>query len=153
MSKKMYLVQGVVTNVEFSSTGSMTMNNFKQNVIFAIVLIVQMFTLNTAMAHGGAHAVNGGIVEVLGDVALELVVLDDAVELYMVDDGVEISVEGMSATLKIENGDEKTELPLAFAGRNKFAVQGQSIAIGAKVTAVVVRQDGYSKIIIDFTIE
>ncbi len=129
------------------------MNKFKQNVIFAIVLVVEMFAFNAALAHGGAHAVNGGIVEVVGDVALELVVLDDAVELYMVDDGVEISVEGMTATLKIENGGEKTDVALAFAGRNKFAAQGQSIASGAKVTAVVVRQDGYSKIIIDFTIE
>jgi hypothetical protein len=129
------------------------MENVKLCISAIILMIAATCATSTVMAHGGGHAVNGGIVEVVGDVALELVVLENAIELYVVDDGVEISVEGMSARLKIEQGTENTELSLESSGRNKFSVQNATIASGSKVTCVVVRKDGYSKIIVNFSID
>jgi hypothetical protein len=90
-----------------------------------------------ALAHGGAKASHGGIVQVAHDVNFELVSQADGVTLYLVDHGKPMASQGITGKLTVLSKGQKTEADVKPAGDNKLVAAGLVIGSGAKVVAVL----------------
>ena len=89
-----------------------------------------------AMAHDDPKARHGGIVQLVNDVAYELVARDSGVEIYVVDHGKPMSTAGMSGKLTILSGAQKSDAELVAVG-DKLEAKGVKLAKGAKVVAAL----------------
>lgn len=90
-----------------------------------------------ALAHGGAQAAHGGIVQVAHDISFELVSQPDGATLYLVDHGKPMPSQGITGRLTILNKGQKTEADVKPAGDNKLVAAGLPLSPGAKVVAVL----------------
>jgi hypothetical protein len=119
------------------------------------VLILSAASLacnGAAEAHGSAKPEHGGVVQMVGETAFELVVLADKAEVYLVEESEPVATVGMTGKLTISNNGVKTEAALEAAGNNKLEAKGAKIPSGARVTVQVVHPD-LSKMSAIFTIK
>jgi hypothetical protein len=98
-------------------------------------------SLNAA-AHGDAKPMHGGVVQVVADVAYELVPQAQGVALYVVDHGKPVDASRMSGKLTVLTGTQKAEAPLQPAGGNKLEAANLVVGSGAKVVASLKAADG-----------
>ena len=93
------------------------------------------------MAHG-SKAKHGGIVQTAGDLSFELVSKDGRTTIYVDDHGKDLPTTGVSGTLTVLKGAQKTEVPLEAAGGNMLVAKGAAVlAKGSKAVAAVTFAD------------
>ncbi|WP_211466742.1 hypothetical protein [Collimonas silvisoli] len=115
-----------------------------------LLLSAMLLAFNTAQAHGNTKPEHGGLIQIDGDMSLELVVGKDGAELYVVDDDDELPSDGLSGKLTITSKGAKSEALLKPAGGNKFEAKGVKIPAGSKVIASVILKDKASKVSASF---
>lgn len=93
------------------------------------------------MAHG-SKAKHGGIVQSAGDLSFELVSKDGKTTIYVDDHGKDLPTTGVTGTLTVLNGTQKTKLPLESDGGNTLVAKGDAkLAPGSKAVAAVTFAD------------
>jgi hypothetical protein len=121
---------------------------------FILSLFVALLALpDLALAHSSAEPQHGGIVEITGDMAFEILIKDNRVELYMVDDGKPADTSQMTAKLKVRTAENTTEIELKADGGNRFAAEGVTVTAPARITALVTLPNGFTKTGANFDIE
>ncbi len=98
----------------------------------------------TALAHGGAKAMHGGIVQVANDLSFELVVDADGATIYLMDHGKPLASKGISGKLTVLQGAQKAEAEIKEAGDNKLRATGVKLGKGDKLVAVINTAPGKS---------
>lgn len=93
------------------------------------------------MAHG-SKARHGGVVQTAGDLSFELVSKDGKTTLYVDDHGKDLPTTGVSGTLTVLKGTQKTAMPLEAAGGNRLVAKGDAVlSKGSKAVAAVTFAD------------
>ena len=123
-----------------------------KKLLTVLVLGAASLILDTVHAHGTAKPEHGGVVQMVGETAFELVALADGAEVYLSEEGEALASDGMSGKLTITIDGAKSEAVLTPAGGNKLAAKSVKIASGAKVSVMVMRND-QSKLAATFTIK
>jgi hypothetical protein len=110
--------------------------------LIALAAIATTLVLSgNALAHG-SKARHGGIVQTAGDLSFELVSKDGKTTIYVDDHGKDLSTTGVTGTLTILKGKQKTEVPLEAAGANMLVAKGSAaLAKGSKAVAAVTFAD------------
>ncbi|WP_342720840.1 hypothetical protein [Acidovorax sp. FHTAMBA] len=103
----------------------------------ALMLALSALVVPTAMAHGAAAPVHGGIVQTAADLSFELVATAEGVQIYIQDHGKDADASRFEGKLTVLNGAEKSEAPLKPAGANRLEAKGVSLSKGAKAIAVL----------------
>ncbi|MDD2711411.1 MAG: hypothetical protein PHU77_00685 [Simplicispira sp.] len=111
--------------------------NFSQLVAAAVVLAASALSTPAALAHGGADALHGGVVQTAADLSFELVATADGALIYLQDHGKDADAAGFDGKLTVLQGAEKSEAPLKSAGGNKLEAKGIALAKGAKAVATL----------------
>lgn len=103
---------------------------------YAGIALITLATLTAGpvLAHGGAAAKHGGIVQVASDLSFELVSGPADTLIYIEDHGQPLAPTGMSGKLTILSGVEKTEAPLTVAD-DRLEAKGVTLSKGSKVVA------------------
>lgn len=106
--------------------------------MFALAAAVISLALSgNVMAHG-SKAKHGGIVQSAGDLSFELVSKEGKTTIYVDDHGKDLPTTGVSGTLTVLNGMQKTVVPLEAAGGNMLVAKGDAaFAKGSKAVAAV----------------
>lgn len=120
--------------------------------ILRVLSVLMLLVSGLALGHGNTKPLHGGVVQMVGERSFELVARPDGAELYVVDDGEDIDSSTMSATLIVDAGGVKSEVPMLAAGGNKFVARDAKIPSGAKVAAILTAGD-QSKTTARFTIK
>ena len=102
----------------------------------AAVLACSALASAPALAHGGAAAKHGGIVQTASDLSFELVANEGGALVYVEDHGKPMVPAGMSGKLTVLKGTEKSEAALVVSG-DKLEAKGVRLAKGAKVVAAI----------------
>ena len=106
--------------------------------MFALAAAVISLALSgNVMAHG-SKAKHGGIVQSAGDLSFQLVSKDGKTTIYVDDHGKDLVTAGVTGTLTVLKGTQKTEVPLEAAGGNMLVAKGGTVlAKGSKAVAAV----------------
>lgn len=106
--------------------------------LIALAAVAMSVALSgTVMAHG-SKAKHGGIVQSAGDLSFELVSKDGKTTIYVDDHGKDLPTAGVTGTLTVLKGTQKTEVPLEAAGGNMLVAKGDTVlAKGSKAVAAV----------------
>lgn len=91
----------------------------------------------SAMAHGAAAPMHGGVVQTAADLSFELVSTVEGAEIYIQDHGKDADASRFEGKLTVLNGADKSEAPLKPAGANKLEAKGITLSKGAKAVAVL----------------
>ncbi len=118
----------------------------------SVVSILPLLLVLHVQAHGITEPQHGGIVKVVGDISLELVQADGQVEIYILDDEP-WDTSGMGGKLKVDTAGNKANYELIPIDGSGLKAEGVTLAVGAKVLAIITKADGYSKIAGKFEIE
>lgn len=118
----------------------------------ALMLAASALIASTAMAHGAAGPMHGGVVQSAADLSFELVATADGVEIYIQDHGKDADASRFDGKLTVLNGAEKSEAPLKPAGANKLGAKGVNLSKGAKAVAVLTTNSKKS-ITVRFTVK
>ena len=110
--------------------------------LIALAAVAATLALSgNAMAHG-SKAKHGGIVQTAGDLSFELVSKDGKTTIYVDDHGKDLPTEGVSGTLTVLKGTQKTAVPLEAGGGNMLVAKGDAaLAKGSKAVAAVTFAD------------
>jgi hypothetical protein len=108
--------------------------------ISTFLLLAAALTAGTAWAHGDGVARHGGIVQMAGELKLELVAKGDAAELYLDDHGEAVPTAKLTGKLTVLSGGNKSEAKLEPAG-DKLVAKGVKLVKGDKVIAIVTTED------------
>lgn len=103
----------------------------------ALLLGVSLVAAGGALAHGGAEAKHGGVVQSASDLSFELVPQADGALVYVEDHGKPLATQGMAGKLTVLNGSQKSQAELKPAGDNKLEAKGVKLAPGAKAVAAL----------------
>ena len=102
--------------------------------LVAVALGASTMVANGAFAHGEKPK-HGGVIQVVNDIAFELVARGDVATIYVEDHGKPYTTAGMSGKLVVLNGAEKSEAQLKPAGENRLEAHGVKLGKGAKAVA------------------
>lgn len=102
----------------------------------ACAIAFALLTGTPAFAHDEPRPRHGGTVQLVNDVAYELVARDDGAAIYVVDHGKPMPTAGMRGKLTVMVGAQKSEADLVAAGE-RLQAQGIKLAKGAKAVAVL----------------
>ena len=105
--------------------------------LVVVALAASSVFSGATFAHGEKPK-QGGVLQVVGDVAFELVPKGDAAVIYVEDHGKPVSTAGMSGKLTVLNGTDKSEVELKPAGENRLEANGVKLVKGSKAVASVV---------------
>ncbi|MGZ8287917.1 MAG: hypothetical protein ACXW2U_00555 [Telluria sp.] len=110
--------------------------------LIALAAVAMSLALSgNVMAHG-SKARHGGIVQSAGDLSFELVSKDAKTTIYVDDHGKDLPTAGLTGTLTVLKGKQKTVVPLEPAGGNMLAAKGDAtLAPGSKAVAAVTFAD------------
>jgi len=106
-----------------------------------LVLIAAALQVGTVWAHGDEKPRHGGIVQMAGELKLELVSTTDSAELYLDDHGQVVPTAKITGKLTVLSGGAKTEVQLLPAAGDKLVAKGVRLVKGDKVIAVVTTED------------
>ena len=115
----------------------MTKNNLSTWSTAAALLAALVVAAPVALAHGGASAMHGGVVQMAADLSFELVATPDGALIYIQDHGKDADAAGFGGKLTVLHGTEKTEAPLKPVGGNKLEAKGIQLLKGSKVVAAL----------------
>lgn len=107
-----------------------------KSLLSAVLLAAAALVAQPALAHGGAKAKHGGIVQTASDLSFELVPTADGAVIYLEDHGKALAPTGFGGKLTVLNGANKSEAPLT-AGADRLEAKGVKLDKGAKVVAIV----------------
>ena len=103
----------------------------------ALVLGVSLVAAGGVLAHEGAKAKHGGVVQSASDLSFELVPQADGALVYVEDHGKPLATQGMTGKLTVLNGAQKSDAELKPAGDNKLEAKGVKLGAGAKAVAAL----------------
>ncbi|CAN7656930.1 hypothetical protein LJR129_005143 [Acidovorax sp. LjRoot129] len=118
----------------------------------ALMLAASTLFAPTAMAHGAAAPMHGGVVQTAADLSFELVATAEGAEIYIQDHGKDADASRFDGKLTVLNGAEKSEASLKPAGANKLEAKGVTLSKGAKAVAVLTTNSKKS-ITVRFTVK
>lgn len=121
-------------------------------LISALSLALSCLYMNTALAHGAAKALHGGIVQMVNDIGFELVAQPDGATLYLMDHDKPMASKGISGKLTVLQGSNKIEADIKEAGDNTLRVLGVKLGKGDKLVAALSNVGGKS-MTVRFTIK
>lgn len=108
-----------------------------------------LVTTSQAFAHGNDEPKHGGIVKVVGEYTFELVRKAETTDIYLSYEDTPLNAKKMSGSLKIKHKKEKQKVELTPAEANRLYVE-QAIHDGSTVLAMIILEDGVSKIVAKF---
>ncbi|MBZ2209775.1 hypothetical protein [Massilia soli] len=110
--------------------------------LIALAAVAATLALSgNAVAHG-SKAKHGGIVQTAGDLSFELVSKDGKTTIFVDDHGKDLPTAGVSGTLTVLKGAQKTAVPLEAAGGNMLVAKSDAVlAKGSKAVAAVTLAD------------
>jgi hypothetical protein len=106
-----------------------------------LVLIAAALQVGVVWAHGDDTARHGGIVQMAGELKIELVAKADSAELYLDDHGQTVPTAKLTGKLAVLSGGVKTEVKLEPAAGNTLVAKGVKLVKGDKVIAIVTTED------------
>lgn len=107
----------------------------------------------TSYAHGSMKPSHGGVVEMSGEIMVELVTKPKALEIYVSEEDEPIPAESFDATL-IQTAPDgaKSQSALKPAGGNKFLSSGRPVS-GSKVVVSLVDKKNGAKTFTSFVLK
>ena len=108
---------------------------------FTALLTAAALAAGAAWAHGDEKPRHGGLVQMSGEIKLELVAKADRAELYLDDHGQAIPTANVSGKLTVLGAAGKSEAKLEPEGNDKLVARGVKLAKGDKVVALVTMAD------------
>jgi hypothetical protein len=123
-----------------------------KNLISVLSLVLSCLCTNTALAHGGAKPLHGGIVQKANDLSFELVVQADGATIYLMDHDKPMATKVITGKLTVLQGSNKIEADIKEAGDNTLRVMGVKLGKGDKLVAVLNNVGGKS-MTVRFTIK
>ncbi len=107
----------------------------------------------TALAHGSMMPSHGGMVQLSGEIMVELVSKPGSLEIYLTEEDQPLAAAGFDATLIVTAPDgTKSRTALSAAGGNRFTAPGNPPA-GAKVTVSLTGKAGGAKTFVTFAMK
>ena len=123
-----------------------------KHLISVVSLAFSCLCVNTALAHGVAKPLHGGIVQKVNDIGFELVAQPDGATLYLMDHDKPMASKGISGKLTVLQGSNKIEADIKEAGDNTLRVMGVKLGKGDKLVAALSNVGGKS-MTVRFTIK
>lgn len=123
-----------------------------QRTAGALMLAAAALFSPTAMSHGAATPMHGGVVQTAADLSFELVATADGAAVYIQDHGKDADASQFDGKLTVLNGVDKSEAPLKPAGANKLEAKGVHLSKGNKAVAVLTTSSKKS-ITVRFTVK
>ena len=103
-----------------------------------------------ALAHGSMKPSHGGVVQMSGEIMVELVTKPRSLELYVTEEDEPIPAAGFDGALAVTAADgAKSRILLTVAGGNKFTAASRP-ASGAKVVVSLTEKKGGAKTFVTF---
>lgn len=107
-------------------------------------------TSGTAIAHGSMKPSHGGVVQMSGEIMVELVTKPRALEVYVTEEDEPIPAAGFDGALIVTAADgAKSRIALSAAGGNRFTAPGRPPS-GAKVVVSLTEKAGGAKTFVTF---
>jgi hypothetical protein len=103
-------------------------------------------------AHGTHEPLHGGIVQMVGDTAVELVANGNDAYVYVVEHDSEFSSNGSTGKLTVLRNGATTTAALTPDGTNRFIARGAGIGSGARVIVALTMAGGGSKLSARFAV-
>ncbi len=123
-----------------------------KHLISALSLALSCLSMNTALAHGVAKPMHGGIVQMVNDIGFELVAQPDGAIIYLMDHDKLMASKGITGKLTVLQGSNKIEADIKEAGDNTLRVLGVKLGKGDKLVAALSNVGGKS-MTVRFTIK
>jgi hypothetical protein len=123
-----------------------------KNLILVLSLALSSLCTNTALAHGVAKPLHGGIVQMVNDIGFELVAQPDGATIYLMDHDKPMASKGIIGKLTVLQGSNKIEANIKEAGDNTLRVMGVKLGKGDKLVAALSNVGG-KNITVRFTIK
>ena len=123
-----------------------------KNLILVLSLALSSLCTNTALAHGIAKPLHGGIVQMVNDIGFELVAQPDGAIIYLMDHDKPMASKGITGKLTVLQGSNKIEADIKEAGDNTLRVMGVKLGKGDKLVAALSNVGGKS-MTVRFTIK
>ena len=101
-----------------------------------MALVIWGLGFSAAFAHTEKPK-HGGVVQAASDLSFELVPKGDVATVYVEDHGKPFATTGMTGTLTVLNGTDKSEAELKPAGDNRLEAKGVTLGKGAKAVASI----------------
>jgi hypothetical protein len=105
------------------------------------LLAAAALAAGAAWGHGDEKARHGGLVQMAGEVKLELVAKGENAEVYLDDHGQPIPTGKLSGRLTVVSGAKKSVAKLEPEGGDRLVAKGVKLAKGDKVVALVLLED------------
>jgi len=121
-------------------------------LVLAAALALALFSTTTG-AHGTHEPQHGGIVQMVGDTAVELVAKGDTVHVYVDEHDSEFSSKGTTGKLTVLMNGSTTTATLTPDGSNRLVARGAAIGPGARVIVALTMADGATKLSARFAIK
>lgn len=106
-----------------------------------LVLIAAALQVGSVWAHGDDKARHGGIVQMAGELKVELVAKDDGAEVYLDDHGQTVPTAKLTGKIAVLSGGAKSEVALVPAAGDKLVAKGVKLVKGDKVIVLVTTED------------
>jgi len=123
-----------------------------KHLISVVSLALSCLYINTALAHGIAKPLHGGIVQMVNDIGFELVAQPDGATIYLMDHDKPMASKGISGKLTVLQGSNKIEADIKEAADNTLRVMGVKLGKGDKLVAALSNVGGKS-MTVRFTIK
>ncbi len=123
-----------------------------KHLISALGLALSCLYMNTALAHGAAKPLHGGIVQMVNDIGFELVAQPDGATIYLMDHDKPMASKGKTGKLPVLHGSNKIEADIKEAADNTLRVMGVKLGKGDKLVAALSNVGGKS-MTVRFTIK
>ena len=117
-----------------------------------LVLNLGAFSLvpGAALAHGSMKPSHGGVVQMSGEIKVELVTKPRSLELFVTEEDEPIPAAGFDGALVVTAADgAKSRIALVAAGGNKFTASSRPPS-GAKVVVSLTAKQGGAKTFVTF---
>ena len=103
-----------------------------------------------ALAHGSMKPSHGGVVQMSGEIMVELVTKPKSLEIYVTEEDEAIPAAGFDGALIVTAADgAKSRTAMNAAGGNKFTAPGRPPS-GAKVVVSLTAKQGGAKTFVTF---
>jgi hypothetical protein len=123
-----------------------------KHLISVVSLALSSLYMNTALAHGVAKPLHGGIVQKVNDIGFELVAQPDGATIYLMDHDKPMASKGITGKLTVLQGSNKIEADIKEAADNTLRVMGVKLGKGDKLVAALSNVGGKS-MTVRFTIK
>ncbi len=123
-----------------------------KHLISVVSLALSCLYINTALAHGIAKPLHGGIVQMVNDISFELVAQPDGATIYLMDHDKPMASKGITGKLTVLQGSNKIEADIKEAADNTLRVMGVKLGKGDKLVAALSNVGGKS-MTVRFTIK